>query len=127
MKEKVHAVPEVPKKVSVNELLPMCTSLDNVPLGVNVVTAQQEYFDFSRMITMLAGAKIQNTTKFFSKVTKLLLNIPNTNIIFLNKYAETKITLDDRLKYYDGAFVKIIDLYYNIVEGEESGFTTKLY
>ena len=110
MKEKVHPVPEVPKKVSIEELLPMCTSLDNIPLGINVVTAQQEFYDFNKTINILVAAKMQNTVKFFSKFTKLLLNIPDTNIIFLNKDAAIKLNLDERIKYYDGDFSKIVNL-----------------
>ena len=113
MKDKISQVPEVPRKVALENLLPMSTSLDNVPLGVNVVTAQNEFFDFTNTVNLFASTKIQNTVKFFNKFTELLLNIPNVNIIFLNKYSETKINLNEKIKYYDGDFAKIVNLLNN--------------
>ena len=110
MKEKVKKVPEVPKKVSTNDLLPQCNNLNNIPLGINVVTAQTEYFDFSRKVSLLSAAKVQNTVKFFNNMTKLLLNIENTNIIFLNKYTNLKFNLDEKIKYYDCDFSKIVNV-----------------
>ena len=110
MKDKVHSVPEVPKKVSIEELLPISNDLSNIPVGINVVTAQLETFDFNKRISLLGGTKIQNTVKFFNKITKLLLNVPNTNIIFLNKEAGIRFNLDEKIKYYDGDFSKIVNL-----------------
>ena len=110
MKDKVSSVPEVPKKVSIDQLLVESNNLNNIPLGVNVVTAQTEYFDFNRKVSILAASKMQNTVKFFSRITKLLLNIPDINIIFLNKDAGIRFNLDERIKYYEGDFSKIVDL-----------------
>ena len=79
MKDKVSSVPEVPKKVSIDQLLVESNNLNNIPLGVNVVTAQTEYFDFNRKVSILAASKMQNTVKFFSRITKLLLNTADSS------------------------------------------------
>ena len=116
MKEPAKGVPEIPKKISFSSILPLIKSIDNVPLGINVLTAQQEYFDFSSKVSVFSATENKNTMKFFSRFTTIISSLPNTNLVVLNSDTEFNIKVDERAKLYSSDFSKIVNVLYSNCE-----------
>lgn len=111
--EKAKKVPEVPKKIALADVLPAVTDLTSVPLGVNIFTAQNESFNFNNKVTLMAASRLQNTNKFMSKLSSLLVQCSNNNLIILNSQPEFKFKVDEKAKYYDSDFKKVVKLFYD--------------
>ena len=113
MNFEVKRVPELSKKLSLTEYISRIKSLKEVPLGVNVLTAQPENYDFSPKITLLSAMENKNTMKFFNKFSSLICNCPNTNLIVLNGDKEFNLKVDEKAKYYNSDFSKIVNVLYD--------------
>ena len=113
MPKSAKRVPDVPKKVSIGELLPRAKILSEVPIGVNVITAQRETYDFTKKITLLSSASIQNTAKFFEKISIIISNISKTKLIIFNAEKEFNFKVNELTKYYDESFADIVKLFYS--------------
>jgi len=113
MPNSARKVPDVPKKVALSDYLSLIKNINEVPLGVNVFTAQDEYYDFSRKITLLSAASTKNTIRFFEKYSYVLTRIPNTKLIVINAESEYSLKVDQNAKYYDKSFGDIVKLLYN--------------
>lgn len=113
MNYKASCVPNVPKKVSLDSYLPIVKELKSVPLGVNVLTAQQEDYDFSNKITLFSAAKTKNISKFINKFSSLITKCENNSLIILNAEKDIKLKVDEKAKYYDSDFNKIVNLLYD--------------
>jgi S-DNA-T family DNA segregation ATPase FtsK/SpoIIIE len=112
MNYQVKKVPEIPKKLSLSEYKEKITDLKSVPLGINMVTAQQARYDFTNKITLFSAASNNNIFKFYEKFISLMSAMQNTNIIVLNADKELQIKHDEKVKYYDSGFSDIIKVLY---------------
>lgn len=106
-------VPDVPKKVSLSDYLSSINNIKEVPLGVNILTAQEVRNDFSRKISLFSSASSKNTVKFFEKYSYILTRIPKSKLIILNSESEMNLRVDQNAKYYDKSFGDIVKLLYN--------------
>ena len=121
---KAKPVPTIPDVVTYDYLKNEIATLANVPLGVDLVTAQIDCYDFSKPITLISSKKTETLIKFIPKVLKIISTMSNNKVIILNVLDE-KLTLSDDIKVYDSAFKKIVPvLEDNITKynsGEKSG------
>ena len=113
MNYEVKKVPDISKKLSLTEYLSYVTDLSNVPLGVNVLTAQQERYDFTRLITLFSAESDKNIPKFISKFSSIICACQNTNLIILNALEEINIKADENAKYYNSDYEKIVNVLYD--------------
>lgn len=113
IKEKAKKVPDVPKKLSLTDILMPEMKLNSVPLGVNIITAQNEFYNFDNKVTLMSATRLQKNSKFISKLSTLLVNCANNNLIILNSDEDFKFKYDEKAKYYDADFKKVISLFYN--------------
>ena len=124
----VHKAPEVsdvPRKLSLESCLPEVKNLSSVFLGVNVLTAQKQYYDFSKKISLLSAANASNTMKFISKLSSLLVHCQNTNLIVLNAKKSIKFKLNEKAKYYEAGFDKISNTLYDNCQKMNSNHSDK--
>jgi len=112
MNNQVKKVPDISKKLSLTEYLSYVTELSDVPLGVNLLTAQQERFDFTKLITLLSAESDKNIPKFINKFSTIICACNNTNLIVLNSIEEVNIKTDPNAKYYSTDYEKIINVLY---------------
>ncbi len=116
MNYQVKKVPDISKKLSLTEYLSYVTDLSDVPLGVNVMTAQQESYDFSQKTTLFSAEENKNVVKFFNKFSSIIACCENTNLIIINSIKELNLKVDEQAKYYTSDFSKIINLLYTNCE-----------
>ena len=116
MPKQVPKVADVPKKVTVDMLLPKVKDINSVPLGINMVTAQSEFYDFSQKITLLSSMNPQGITKFMNQLCVMLNKCENNNLIILNSSKNVKLQLDEKVKYYDSGFDSIVNVLYQNCE-----------
>ncbi len=112
MNYQVKRVPDISKKLSLTEYLSYVTDLSDVPLGVNVLTAQQERYNFSLKTTLFSAEETKNTMKFFNKFSSIISCCKNTNLIVLNAEKDFNLKVDSQAKYYDSDLSKIVNLLY---------------
>ncbi|MCI8568635.1 MAG: type VII secretion protein EssC [Bacilli bacterium] len=105
---KIKAVPELPKKLEFSYLKNSITDISNVPLGLNLLTAQIGFNNFDKKITTISGDNILTISKFISSLVKSLSFCNNNNVIILNGNSNFKIKVPDNVKYYDSNFSQII-------------------
>ncbi len=110
---KAPEVPDVPRKLSIESYTSKANTLNNIPLGVNLVTAQQQYFDFNKKISLLAAAEVANIGKFVSYFSKIICSCENTNLIILNGKKGINYKLDEKAKIYESDFEKVNNLLYD--------------
>ncbi len=106
-KYKAKPVPIVPKRLELLYIKKYITNLNMVPLGVNIITAQTGYFDFSKKISLMSSDKPDVLAKFTLKLLQILSYHSDTNIIVLNSMDNIKINIPIGITYYDSNFRKI--------------------
>lgn len=125
-KSKVKAVPDLPKRLEFSYLKNSITNICNVPLGVNLLTAQIGFNNFDKKITTISGENVLSISKFISSLVKALSLCNNNNVIVLNGNSNFKIRVPDNIKYYDSNFSKIIPvLMQNIIKYNETSSEKK--
>ena len=109
LKNHVKPVSMIPLEVNQEMLLPYKTTLSAVPLGINLVTAQVAYYDFSKPITLISTSETKNSIKFTEGLIKQLSIYENTNVVVLNALDE-EVEVPDNVKQYDKGFKKIVSV-----------------
>lgn len=105
---KANPIPDVPKRLEFSYLSHYIGSLDMVPMGINIVTAQLGYFDFSQKVSLMSTEKLDVFSKFMPKFLSLLTMAKDNNVIVLNTLDNLKLGTISGIKYYDSNFTKII-------------------
>lgn len=127
MNYQVPRVPDISKKLSLTEYLSYVSDLSNVPLGVNVLTAQQEWYDFTPKTTLMAAEENKNTMKFFNKFSSIISCCKDTSLIILNADKELNLKVDEQAKYYNSDLSKIVKLLYTNCEKLNATASTKKF
>ena len=125
LKTRAKPVPRIPEKVTYDFISNNITNLSRVPIGVNTMTAQIDYYNFDRLVNVISSEKAVSFSRFNYVLQKILLTIPNTKIIILNALDDTKINIMDSVKMYDSGFSKVLPVIkeniikYNELESDE--------
>ena len=128
LKNPAPRVPTIPDSIDIEKLSKYKTNLANVPIGINIQTAQVEYFDFTQKISLTSSNSLKTTTLFFKGIINFLATYSNTSIIVLNGIKGNKLALDPKVKQYEGGFKKIIPILssniekYNSMQNTENKF-----
>ena len=109
---KAKPIPDVPKHLSFDELKSQVSDISRVPIGVNVVTAQYEYFDYTRRVSLLSSSTKEKLKKFIPNYIKMLSLCANNKVIVLNAMNsdELEIMVDDNVKMYNSNFKKVFPI-----------------
>lgn len=111
--------PIIPDRVLLDEIYPYITDLSNVPLGIDVKTAQIDYYDFSNTLSVMSGGNkcLTALKRFLNFLIDIFLHINNSKIIVLNAYAEKiKVSERENLKIYENGFSDIVKIINKNVE-----------
>lgn len=126
---KAPEVPIVPKHLHFSSIKQLITDLYNVPIGVNTVTAQYEYFDYSRPISLLSASNSENLERFISNYINTLSLCDNNKVIVLNGLGadSLEIKTDDRIKIYDANFKKVFPILKTNIEKLNNSVSDKTF
>ncbi len=109
LKTRAKPVPSIPERVTFDIIKNDISTLDCVPLGINMLTAQIDTFDFNSLVTVISSEKIISFTRFLSNMQKIMLKIPKTKIIILNALEDIKISYDESVIFFDSGFSKVVE------------------
>ena len=115
IKKRAKKVPVIPEEVTFELLEDKINSLSNVPLGVNVETAQVNYYDFNGLLNIISSENHITAKMFFPVLTHILSKINNTKVIVINSINDLKLNYLSDVKYYDTGFEDVIKTIYNNV------------
>ena len=125
---KAPAVPTILDVVDENYLNGLSISLDRVPVGINLLTAQSSYYDFTNRYNLILSSKSKEGLVYISSLIKIIGKLPNNKIIVINGIKDTELEFPENVKYYDSGFKKIIPvinnnvLKYNDMDHSENNF-----
>ena len=103
--------PIIPERIIVKDIYPFVTNLSSVPLGVDIKTAQIDYFDFNNIVNVMTSGSggIVALKRFLNYLIDILLHIQNLKIIVLNSYSDKlKIKEKDGLKIFNTGFSDVL-------------------
>ena len=126
---KAPTVPIVPKHLSFDKIKQQVTDLYNVPIGVNNVTAQYEYFDYTQRISLLSASSSNNLKRFISNYINILSLCNNNKVIVLNALGSDtlEINVDDGIKLYNANFKKVFPILKNNIEKLNKETSDKMF
>ena len=122
---KAKPVPRIPEKVTLDYIKSDDISLSNIPIGVNMVSAQIASYDFDQIVTVISSERARSIVKFSSTLQHLLLSVPKVKLIILNALDGIEITGYESAKVYSSNFVKVMSilktniLKYNQISSDE--------
>lgn len=117
MPEKALPIPTVPKHLQYSDIISKVTNLNNIPIGINIVTAQYEYMDFTKLINLISATNSQVIKKFINKLINLVSLCSNTKVIVLNAINEELINVSlEGVKVYSSNFKKVLPILFDNVE-----------
>ncbi|MBR2247771.1 MAG: type VII secretion protein EssC [Bacilli bacterium] len=108
--DKAKPVPTVPRHLSFSEIVPLVDELNKVPLGINSVTAQYSYYDFTQKINLISSSNKNTYNKFIPKFLKILSLYKNKKIMVLNVLDDIAFKPTENMKYYKSNFKKVIPI-----------------
>lgn len=120
LKSKAPLVPTIPDMVTMQNVSLDDITLESIPVGINMKTAQMETFNFARQYNFIYSRDYATFAKFVYNLTQMISSIKNNKIIVLNG-TEIDFNFAENTKYYNSGFAKIIPvLYQNIKKYNES-------
>ena len=111
-KTRAKKIPVVPDVVYANMLINKVSSLDNVPIGIDVNTKEEHYYNFTlKQITNVLSTKLDmNSLSFTKTLIDFFKTIQNVNINIIDFY-ETFDGLFSDISYackdFDNAFINL--------------------
>lgn len=109
LKTRAKPVPRIPDRVTYEIIENTITDISSVPIGVNMLTAQVDTFNFNNTVSVISSEKVLSFSRFFPLLQKILLKIPNTKIIVLNALEEGKIMTLEGVVSYNTGFSKVVE------------------
>ena len=103
-------IPTLPEIVSYDLIENKIDTLSSVPIGISKQELEIVGYDFTLNTgTVITSSKIINTTKFISSLVKVLVNVKNTDLLFID--GTSKLTgINEILKYfYNDNFEKVLE------------------
>ena len=121
LSNKANRVPTIPDSVTIEMLKENAKSLSEIPLGINIKTAQLNTFDFDNKLSVISSNSYAPAKKFFPKLFEIISSLEDTKVIVLNSIKGLKLAHNDKIKYYDSGFRDIINvLNKNVIKYSES-------
>ena len=114
--KKVHKIPVIPSKVNSDTLTPYVDNLSNVPIGINVATAEVVKYNFElNRINQIVGSYAVTEPSFINELVKVLSSAANTKvkvIDFMDCIYDTS-----SIDYHNGEFTDTIN---SIIEDDKN-------
>lgn len=113
LKNKVKPVPVVPPVVDFSYIEDSINTIEDIPLGINMKTAQMEKYNFNKTFLTMSSGSNKYAVPFINLLLKIFSKIPNNKIIVLNALENVELYSNEEIKVYDGGFSKVIPVIYN--------------
>lgn len=109
---KAPLVPTIPKRISFESMKSQISDIDRVPIGINILSAQFEYFDYSQKIGLLSASSVDKLKKFISNYISTLSLCNNNKVIVLNTIDSEKLGIEvgNEVKMYNSNFKKVFPI-----------------
>lgn len=125
--DKVPTVPFVPKRLNFEYLKSDIDTIDNVPLGMNVISAQLSFYDFSNRINLISSHKKELLTRFLPIFSTSLSLCKNNKVIILNAYNNLPLNVPENVKYYESNFKEVFSVLETNINKFNSQISDKLF
>lgn len=112
---KAKPVPDIPDIVTSDYINDLPLVLNAVPIGVNLLTAQPCFYDFTQRFNLISASKNNDGLKFVSSIIKCVQLLKKQKIIVINGIKDNELSFNDTVKYYDSSFKKVISVIYDNV------------
>ena len=111
--KKAPKIPVIPEEITYDMIKNKISNLSQIPIGVNVKTAQVGYLNLNQYFTLASSENENNTSvkKFLPLLSKVVSSIENSNLIILNSLKDVELRDVDDAKYYNSNFTEIIKLF----------------
>lgn len=116
LKNKAKPVPVVPSVVEYSYIKDSINTLEDVPLGINMITAQMEKYNFNKTYLTMSSIGNKYAIPFINLLLSIFSKIPNNKIIVLNALENVELDVSEEVKVYNGGFSKIVPIIYNNVK-----------
>ncbi len=107
IKKRAPKVPIIPDEVTISTLEENIDSLKNVPVGINIQTAQISTYNFSSLVNVFCADSNNAIKNFLPILTHILGKLANTKVIVINSMKNLKIG-EIEGAYYDSNFSSVI-------------------
>ena len=108
LRTRAKKVPTVPDRVTFETLKNSIKTINAVPLGINIVTAQVGGYNFNNLINLMSASSEKTFFKFLPGFLEVLSQVENTKTIILNSMPDFSINAPDNIKVYASSFKKVI-------------------
>ena len=116
LKDPAPPIPVVPNTVKLADMLPYITDLSNVPVGINIITAQVGYINLSNKVTLMSSGDFKSAAPFFNAFISLLIKYNNTNVIVINALKDLNLKENENAKIYTNNFKKVASVINSNIE-----------
>ncbi len=106
---KAKRVPTLPDEVTYELIAKSLHTLNDVPLGININTAQPSTYNFNNLITTISANSHTPAKNFFPLLAKLLIAL-NNKVIIINSLKNLNIEFEENVKYYDSSFEDVLKI-----------------
>ncbi len=110
LNKKARKVPVIPDEVTIDIIKNRIQSISNLPLGINVKTAQISSFNFDNILNIISSSSHATAKKFFTKFAEILSYLNNTKVIIINSLKDISIEVPENIKYFDSSFKKVLEI-----------------
>ena len=104
---KAKPIPIVPEEVKFDEMKAHIKDLSKVPIGINMITALNSYYDFSKLVSLVTTKEIKTGEKFINPLINMISLVNNTTCIVLNALTDINLDLFENIKVMDNGFKQV--------------------
>ncbi len=108
LKTKAKPVPRVPDNVTFDSVRQYISTIDFVPLGVSLKTAQIGFYNFNKLVNVISSDRISSFIKFLNGFQQVITSVQKTKMIILNGFENITINQYGNIKVYSNGFSKVM-------------------
>lgn len=127
LKDKASSVSIIPEDITPKLLIRDEVTIENVPIGINLKTAQPYSYNFEDFLNIISSPNYASAKKFFNKFFEILRTIYDYKIVVINSIEDIKIEQIDEIKCYSSGFINILNTLNKNVEKLKNEVSEKKY
>ena len=120
--KQAEGMPAIPKVVTTKEVLTSKITLDNVPVGIEIISNCVSYFNFDYLVNFIMYKDPINAREFSTALIKVMQNIPNLTFVWLDGL-EIETEIENVKKFKENLSAVCNSLHKTILEKKTTGNT----